>query len=86
MDLNRVLRRGETTKIYMDALAKEGPLPAGHAPACPEGYPGQGAVRVRQGVGADRGAPGCSDASDARSARQGRNTTKTKGVSVADTR
>src|ERR1700722_124013 len=26
VDLNRVLRRGETTKICMDALAKEGPL------------------------------------------------------------
>jgi hypothetical protein len=26
VDLYRVLRRGETTKIYMDALAKEGPL------------------------------------------------------------
>lgn len=26
MDLNRVLRRGETTKICMEALAKEGPL------------------------------------------------------------
>ena len=26
MDLNRVLRRGETTKIYMEALGKEGPL------------------------------------------------------------
>ena len=25
VDLNRVLRRGETTKICMDALAKEGP-------------------------------------------------------------
>jgi hypothetical protein len=26
VDLNRILRRGETTKICMDALAKEGPL------------------------------------------------------------
>jgi hypothetical protein len=26
VDLNRVMRRGETTKICMDALAKEGPL------------------------------------------------------------
>ena len=26
VDLNRVLRRGETTKICMDALAHEGPL------------------------------------------------------------
>jgi len=26
VDLNRVLRRGETTKICMDALAAEGPL------------------------------------------------------------
>src|SRR5471032_1642336 len=26
VDLNRVLRRGETTKICMEALAKEGPL------------------------------------------------------------
>ena len=26
VDLNRVLRRGETTKVCMDALAKEGPL------------------------------------------------------------
>jgi hypothetical protein len=26
VDLNRALRRGETTKICMDALAKEGPL------------------------------------------------------------
>jgi hypothetical protein len=26
IDLNRLLRRGETTKICMDALAKEGPL------------------------------------------------------------
>jgi hypothetical protein len=26
VDLNRVLRRGETTKICMDALANEGPL------------------------------------------------------------
>jgi len=26
VDLNRVLRRGETTKICMDALSKEGPL------------------------------------------------------------
>ena len=26
VDLNRLLRRGETTKICMDALAKEGPL------------------------------------------------------------
>lgn len=26
VDLNRVLQRGETTKICMDALAKEGPL------------------------------------------------------------
>lgn len=26
VDLNRVLRRGETTKICIDALAKEGPL------------------------------------------------------------
>jgi hypothetical protein len=26
MDLNRVPRQGETTKICMEALAKEGPL------------------------------------------------------------
>jgi hypothetical protein len=28
LDLNRVLRRDETTKICTDALAKEGPLDA----------------------------------------------------------
>jgi hypothetical protein len=63
MDLNCVLRRGETTKICMDALAKEGPLDT--PPACHAGDPRQGAIGSGQGAGSDRGAAGRADPSDA---------------------
>lgn len=44
IDLNRILRRGETTKICMDALLAEGPLD--NAAACLARDSGQGAERV----------------------------------------
>jgi hypothetical protein len=69
VDLNRVLKRGETTKICMDALAAEGPLDTRQLAL--RGYQGQGPFRMRQGAGADCGAPRRSNASNASASEQG---------------